>query len=221
MISCICATQNKLDLPVHCFWQQNFDDLELMVLHPNGDWPELRELMKEDPRIRSVHVPEEVLKGGAGRYNAGIEAAAGDYFAIWDSDDWHAPTRLRTQYEAIQKERKHGCLLYRLHLYDQKNHRGYVSRRRPWEGSLLLKKESLPVGGYPTDIVRGADTKMLSNLGSKRFVYLDRPDLYTYVLHGGNTCGSDHAAHLISNSSNIGEENTDVLLQQLKEAVLV
>lgn len=219
LVSCICATDKELKLPVHCFWQQNMpeESLELLILHPYDEWPELEQFMQEDPRIRSVQVSEEKLAGGASRYNPGVEAAQGKYFAIWDSDDYHAGTRLREQLDEMERKKARGCLLGSLYLYDSTNHRAYRGNRRRWEGTLVLEKEIFP--GYPEDVVVGADTKMFNErLGANMYVLLDRPELYIYVRHNNNTTGAAHTDWLIADGQPMADWRADECLERLQEA---
>lgn len=193
-ISCICATQQDLKLPIHCFWQQTMPErsLEMIVIHPRVDWPELAARERDDSRIRSVTVEESVLKAGASRYNAGIAAAKGKYFAIWDSDDWHAPERLQRQLEFIDRYKSRGSLLGHIGLYDRLSEAAYRSEFRAWEGTLLLEKAVFP--GYPTTVVKGADTQLVSRIGSN-LLYILRDDkpLYIYSFHNSNFHNRQHA----------------------------
>lgn len=200
LISCVCVTKEELALPVHCFWQQSYDNLELVVVHEKEQWPELDAVIKEDPRIRSVYVPLAPKRTLGALYNIGVYAGSGQYFAVWDSDDWSAPTRIRAQYEHMIGERKQACVLERWTIFDRVTKRAKISKVRMWEGSLLMAVNIFP--RYPEDVPFSFDTEMVKKLSSKRFAKLDAPEQLIYVLHSANVNGRAHAEHLFENSGN-------------------
>jgi glycosyltransferase involved in cell wall biosynthesis len=50
------------------------------------------DLMPQDPRVRLVVIPSGDSLGN--KFNACVEAARGDFIALWADDDWHHPERL-------------------------------------------------------------------------------------------------------------------------------
>jgi hypothetical protein len=127
---------------------------------------------------------------------ASIEDARGEYICQWDDDDRYAPERIEAQLEAIDPSRSRwgvACCLCRWTLENMLTGERIVSHRRNWEGSLLAVRELLPP--YEREYRRGEDTALLVELCKRRpgaLVLLDRPDLYTYRFHGGNTFGEQH-----------------------------
>jgi CDP-glycerol glycerophosphotransferase (TagB/SpsB family)/glycosyltransferase involved in cell wall biosynthesis len=75
---------------------QSFDDFELIAVDdcsPDGCGAILDEYAGRDPRVRVLHLPENVGLGRA--RNAGMPLATGDYLFFLDSDDTLTPGALR------------------------------------------------------------------------------------------------------------------------------
>ncbi|MGW0763901.1 bifunctional glycosyltransferase/CDP-glycerol:glycerophosphate glycerophosphotransferase [Streptomyces sp. NPDC002676] len=75
---------------------QSFNDLELIAVDdrsPDGCGAILDEYAERDPRVRVLHLPENVGLGRA--RNAGLPHACGDYLLFLDSDDTLTPGALR------------------------------------------------------------------------------------------------------------------------------
>ncbi|MFB7493853.1 CDP-glycerol glycerophosphotransferase family protein [Streptomyces sp. NPDC056161] len=76
--------------------QQSFTDIELIAVDdrsPDGCGAILDEYAARDPRVRVLHLPENVGLGRA--RNAGLPHATGDYLLFLDSDDTLTPGALR------------------------------------------------------------------------------------------------------------------------------
>ncbi|MEV1066341.1 bifunctional glycosyltransferase family 2 protein/CDP-glycerol:glycerophosphate glycerophosphotransferase [Streptomyces sp. NPDC050263] len=81
---------------------QSFDDLEVIAVDdcsPDGCGAILDEYAARDPRVRAVHLPENVGLGRA--RNAGLPHATGDYVLFLDSDDKYTPGLLRAVAERL------------------------------------------------------------------------------------------------------------------------
>ncbi|CAM5444831.1 bifunctional glycosyltransferase/CDP-glycerol:glycerophosphate glycerophosphotransferase [Streptomyces aurantiogriseus] len=75
---------------------QSFADLEVIAVDdcsPDGSGAILDEYAARDPRVKAVHLPENVGLGRA--RNAGLPHATGDYVLFLDSDDRYTPGLLR------------------------------------------------------------------------------------------------------------------------------
>ncbi|MEU2286497.1 CDP-glycerol glycerophosphotransferase family protein [Streptomyces sp. NPDC013178] len=75
---------------------QSFADLEVIAVDdcsPDGCGAILDEYAARDPRVKAVHLPENVGLGRA--RNAGLPHATGDYVLFLDSDDRYTPGLLR------------------------------------------------------------------------------------------------------------------------------
>jgi glycosyltransferase involved in cell wall biosynthesis len=194
LVSCLCLTHRRLPLlrrSVSCFLAQTYQPRELVVVCQSDD-PATRDYLAAlgEPSVRFVELPStpRVLTGSL--RNISLEAARGHYMAVWDDDDWHGPTRLAEQIEAIRWGGRPACILCRVMLYDAVKHSAFLSRMRTWEGSLVAERTAMPP--YP-DLQQGSDVPVVTQLRLEgKLVALDRPELYVYVYHGGNTWNWAH-----------------------------
>lgn len=98
-ISAICPTHNRpkfLMKSIECFLAQTYEEKELIVID-TGDspmtWP-------SDPQVKRI-VPTQALTIGE-KYRYGMAMSSGDYFAIWDDDDWNGPRRLERSIDQLE-----------------------------------------------------------------------------------------------------------------------
>ncbi|MFE7355068.1 CDP-glycerol glycerophosphotransferase family protein [Streptomyces sp. NPDC057543] len=92
---------------------QSFEDFELIAVDdcsPDACGAVIDEFAARDPRVRAVHLPENVGLGRA--RNAGIAQAAGDYLIFLDSDDTLAPGALRAVADRIGATGEPDVLVY-------------------------------------------------------------------------------------------------------------
>jgi len=176
---------------VSCFLSQTYVPRELLVLYQADDRATRDYLAAlDEPSIRPLEMPCSPRLSTGRLRNIALEAACGHYVAIWDDDDWHGPTRLAEQISANVSAAKPGCVLSRVVLYDELTQSAFLSASRTWEGSLVAERTAVPP--YP-DLRRGSDTPSIARmLADKKLVALDRPELYVYVYHGGNTWNREH-----------------------------
>lgn len=175
---------------IACFLAQTHAPRELVVVHQSHDAP-TREYLRSlaEPSIRAIEIAPSPHLGPDGLRNVCLEGARGDYVAVWDDDDWYAPSRLEEQVGAARSAGTAGCCLLRITLYDSVARQAYVSRQRAWEMSLVVERASMP--SYAN--ARGADSDLVSGLlRDKKLAGLERPDLYVYVYHGGNYFSRRH-----------------------------
>ena len=193
-ITCICVTRKRVELllrAVRCFLQQTCPARELLIVWESDDVATKTyvETLRA-PDIRLMEIPALLRQPLGTLRNLAIQASQGKYFAQWDDDDWHAPTRLAEQLAAIQSSGKPACVLARWLMYDQMTGKAYVSRGRRWEGSLVCDRACAPT--YAA-LPKGEDLPAVEQLWqSGNMMLLDRPDLYIYVYHAGNTWSRSH-----------------------------
>lgn len=92
---------------------QSFEDFELIAVDdcsPDACGAVIDEFAARDPRVRAVHLPENVGLGRA--RNAGIAQATGDYLIFLDSDDTLAPGALRAVADRIGATGEPDVLVY-------------------------------------------------------------------------------------------------------------
>jgi len=100
LVSCIMATRERADFAlqaVRYFDRQDYPNRELVIVE-DGDGT-LATALPQDPRIRHVRAPDGASLGE--KLNLACELARGAIIAHWDDDDWHHPTRLRTQVQPL------------------------------------------------------------------------------------------------------------------------
>jgi glycosyltransferase involved in cell wall biosynthesis len=194
LVSCLCLTHGRVPLlkrAVSCFLAQTYEPRELVVVAQADDIATREYLAAlQEPSVRHVEVPASPRLSTGALRNISLQAARGHYVAIWDDDDWHGPARLAEQIDAILRERGTACILWRLILYDTVTQSALRSAPRGWEGTLVAERTAVPA--YP-DQQRGSDTPVVGQLwDAGKVVVLDRPELYVYVYHGGNTWNRQH-----------------------------
>lgn len=174
-----------------CFLRQTYPARELLIVWESDDVATKTyvETLRA-PDIRLMEIPALPRQPLGALRNLAVQASQGKYFAQWDDDDWHAPTRLADQLAAIQSSGKPACVLARWLMYDQMTGKAYVSRGRRWEGSLLCERIFAP--SY-AELPKGEDLPAVEQLWqADQLALLDRPDLYIYVYHASNTWDRAH-----------------------------
>lgn len=195
LVSCLTVTKHRLDLlprAVTCFQRQTHPERELIVVNDADDGTEEFVASLRDERIVYVRPERGDLRLGELR-NLALAHARGEYVAQWDDDDWHHPDRLAAQVAALEETQAHICLLQRWTLAWPERQLFLLSKRRPWEGTMVARRRELPayedVGHAEDSIFVEACRKQ-----GHRVHLLDRPDLYIYVVHGRNTYPDAHFA---------------------------
>lgn len=98
LISCIMPTmrgrERLASLAIECWAEQDYSERELVLVLDEGMGTPWLPGGAGGP-IRLVWTPGQATIGE--KFNAGIEAAAGDLLALWADDDWQASWRLARQ----------------------------------------------------------------------------------------------------------------------------
>ena len=112
LLSVIMATRNRagmLPQSVKSVLDQTFSNFELIIVddYSSDNTPSiLAEMCSKDPRIKAVHLKENVGPGKA--RNLGIDRSSGSFIAIFDDDDFCVPDRFETQISILQKHPQMG-----------------------------------------------------------------------------------------------------------------
>lgn len=195
LVSCLMVTKGRpvlAERAIDCFLAQSYPQKEIVIIDDDADDSLARRVERiNDPRIVYVRLPAEDKPLGALR-NLAVQRATGALVCQWDDDDLYHPRRLELQIAALRSTGADACTLMRHQLFWPTQRRLCLSVNRIWEGSLLCRKQKLPL--YPL-LRRGEDTPVVEKLvGRSRIALLDAPSLYTYVFHGTNTFGAEHFA---------------------------
>jgi len=210
LISCLCVTRNRLRLlrrAVACFHAQTYAERELIAVYEADD-VETREYLRAaaSDGLRVFEVPVDRKRTLGELRNYTVEVSRGDYVCQWDDDDWYGDDRLAAQMRALLESGKAACVLSRWICLDAVTRTAFMARRRDWEGSLLCRKSALPSYRH---LARGEDTSVVAQLGrSRQLARLDRPDLYVYTFHGGNTWDRAHWIRVLHRAVPLGDAET-------------
>ncbi len=213
LISCLMVTfSRKIELAkeaIACFKEQTYPNLELVLLEEGDgeihDWLEKEQVGKKEIKIKYYPIKNKKsskrsLKKSSKRSlgelrNLSLNIASGDYICQWDDDDLSDPKRLEIQYYHLKRTNSSGSFLARQTVEYKKADPGNsfikaYNSYRIWENTMLIKKDSSIK--YP-ELPRGEDTAFVSDYVSKhQVVLIDRPELYTYRIHGINTFSHEH-----------------------------
>ena len=131
--------------------------------------------------------------------------ARGAVTCTWDDDDRHHPARLAEQFAAMSASGQPACYLQEfMHLFAQERRLYRVNFRPapdPVAVNTLMARTDLP-HRYPETgpaAQRGEDTALFRAIrnGASFHALTDRPQLFIYVNHGGNTCSDAHHRYLV------------------------
>jgi glycosyltransferase involved in cell wall biosynthesis len=231
LVSCLCITKNdlhQLQRSVRCFSAQRYPNKELVIVHEGlrtevTDW--LGRL--KNRHIRIVLVPIRPKKSLGELRNISIAHSTGEYFCQWDDDDWYHRDRLKIQLEQALRHRHPATFLMNWLIYNEKKNTAYFSSLRPWEGSVLCRRDVYPRIKYP-DRSTSEDAHFLGQLLMKQRVFpVVSSPLYIYVFHSKNTWDKDHFNMLFKSSQTLSSATSrqirDILDNQysMKEASLI
>lgn len=197
LISCICVTRGRpffLKRAIKCFLSQTYSNKELVVVYDDDDFlteKVLKLMAYSNVNIYKVNRTKEVTLGYLRNY--AIARADGEYICQWDDDDWHHPVRMEYQYEVTLAKKKSGCVMTQWLIYNSFTQEVFVSHKRLWEGSLLIKTNLISDVGYD-NYDRGEDTSAVERLYKEDKLCLvnETPNLYVYTYHKENTWTPDH-----------------------------
>ena len=178
-----------------CFRRQTYPHRELLVVcDQNADAVENFFRSDKYGTVKMVRVPTGFALGNL--RNIGIAHAAGDIIAQWDDDDLSDPERLTACVNLLLRvDTAAAIFLSRWLIWWPLRKLICVSETRPWEGSMLAWRASIPV--YPA-MEKAEDlfvTKHLQRLHP--ILLLEQPDLYVYTVTGRNTWDEQHLERLI------------------------
>jgi len=206
LISCICVTRNRVHLlkrVIDCFNVQTYSARELVIVIENDDQASI-DFLKGDninEKIKVIVVERSATKKLGFLRNTGIQNASGEYVCQWDDDDWYHARRLEHQFSYITSSGKDGSVLTRWLMFDSKNKTASISPLREWEGSIVVKKETVLSIGYQ-NTEKLEDTPVVEMLRDKNHLCPINytPQYYIYNFHGNNTWDYNHFKNFFNHS---------------------
>lgn len=197
-VSCLCISQNNEKIVRRCiksFENQLYENKELIIVYEDTSLAKgyIKSLTQKN--IKVYHVPIEEGKKSLGELrNISIQKSTGDFIMQWDDDDIYDPHRIIECMISILKNNAKACVLDQFTMYDELKDKYSFSKKRKWEGSILVDKNSITLANidYPKK-VKGEDTPFFEKIESTFHVtVLHDPWLYMYVTHHNNTFDYKH-----------------------------
>ena len=189
LVSCIMPTCNRrafLPEALACFAVQDYPNLELIVVDDGSD--SIADLLPADPRVRYFRLSSK-LNTGAKR-NFACEQARGAFIAHWDDDDWYAPSRIRTQIEAMRGAHwqvSGSTTMFYLHRDREQAFRyTYRGSGRAWLGAPLFTRAAWQRHRFD-EIQVGEDVRFLAHIPFADRLDLQDPALTIGSIHASNT----------------------------------
>ena len=213
VISCLCISNHRphhLRKAIACFMAQTYPNKELVILSEKPD-PEYEALIApySTESIKYYNVGGPKLTLGECR-NMAIEKSTGDYFCIWDDDDWYHAQRLEIQLEEILRSNKSASVLTFCLLFDSVNKAAHLSLPVLPPQTLMCKKSIVTKDIMYPPWNREEDAYFFYTLVVNNILYpIINPILYIYVFHGGNTWNLEHFA--LSQGYKMSDEATRII----------
>ena len=217
-VSCLCITRGKyehLKRALDCFVAQTWPEKEIVLVWQTME-PQTHDfLYRWGQGIRFVQAPPGTTLGEM--RNMSVAAATGKIICCWDDDDWHAPTRIEEQVDYLTTREAAACMLRRWMMVDEVGGRAFISPRRHWEGSMVCYRDLQVFREGYAPLRQGEDTDLLRRMiRREKIVTMDRPELYAYIHHGGNTCGTPHFEELMKKGIQLDPEQTRFWLDKVR-----
>jgi glycosyltransferase involved in cell wall biosynthesis len=196
LVSCLCVSTKRLHHlrnAIDRFEEQSYPNKELLVVSASYD-PEyvafFESLGCKGVRYYWMEGDGNVTLGELRNY--ALKISTGDYFCVWDDDDWYHYKRIEIELKEATRNRKMGSLLAYCILFDAVNKTAFMSHILCPPASILCKKSVIDDDALYPARDRGEDSIFLNKLCRRNLLYpITRPDLYIYVYHGLNTTPGD------------------------------
>ncbi len=192
LVSCLCVSTKRLHHlknAVDRFEEQSYPNKELLVVSANCDPEYVAFFASLDCKGVKYHWMECETNGTLGELrNYALKISTGEYFCVWDDDDWYHFRRIEIQMKEATRNRKMGAILAYCIMYDALNGAAFMSHILCPPASILCKKSVIDDDTMYPARNRGEDSVFLNKLCRRNVLYpLSRPDLYIYIFHGSNT----------------------------------
>ncbi len=205
LISVICVTRRpeRLQNSIFAFRNQTYEQKEFIVVSESQNRRSIIPLLTQrNEKFISAHGTLGLLR------NVAVAYARGKYIMQWDDDDLYHPERISLMIsDLLSRPAKKCALLYQWFIMDNRSGHMFLSAKRSyfgWEGSILAER-SLLYNCYP-NMTRSRDGRFGEDFAcvrtiAKRCLRTNRPYLYVYVSHDGQTTTKEHQNDLIMHST--------------------
>lgn len=190
LISCIMPTRERrkfIPAAIDCFLAQTYPNKELIIIDDGPD--RVSDLIPPGGLIRYYHIQERRSVGE--KRNIAINAAAGDYIAHFDDDDWSHPSRLKEQIKLLIGAQTSIVGYRSMYFLDETNKRAFVymnDEELYALGTSLLYSRAYWKGGKFPDKYVSEDNDFISRAQRSRgLVVADANDRMVARIHSGNT----------------------------------
>ena len=198
LISCLCVTKNdSVRKAVAYFQKQTYDNKELILVSEmdNENLSYLKEVAADNDNIHFTMTGDMFTLGDL--RNISVAQANGEYIVQWDDDDYMHEERVEIMYDALSAQpNKEAAFLRTFMIHDKIANR--VALSTDWggvEGSMIAKTDAM-IDYKPLN--KAEDTPVRNYFLNRGMgILVDRPDLYTYILHGNNTWDYGHLSALM------------------------
>ncbi len=211
LVSCLMVTRGNPSLvsaALACFRAQTWQNKELVVVCANIT-QDLRDLMKDDRRVRLVEITQELPLGDL--RNLALARSAGTYVCQWDDDDLYDPRRIAVMMGVLNSAGVMSVFMSRWLIWWPARDIVALSATRLWEGSMLAHRSVIPA--YPS-ITRGEDSYVASWITAYHpTALLDCAHMYCYRITGQNTWGESHFEQMLASATKVfeGDEKRAIL----------
>lgn len=175
----IYEAEAQIEIAIRSLLAQSYQNIEIIAVDdcsPDHTFSVLKELEKQDARVRAVQPPEN---GGAyAARNYGLRFTTGEFLTTHDSDDWSHPQKIETQVRYLQQHRDiKGCAIHWIRAQEDLR---FTQNWRPnnvlthWsQSSFMFRREVLDTIGEWDHVRIGGDTeyiwRMQAQFGKKAF----------------------------------------------------
>lgn len=201
LVSCVMVTRGNPGLvarSARCFVAQTWRDRELVVVTDKPVLVEKTLAPLLNPSLyRVVPVPAGLTLGDY--RNLSIAHSEGEYICQWDDDDVYHPDRISAGMKTLLFTSSAAVFLSQWTMVWPERSLACVSESRVWEGSMVARRDAVPV--YPS-MSRCEDTEMVDMLcRHHQITLLNYPKLYFYTVTGQNTNTDDHFSRLFDQAT--------------------
>jgi glycosyltransferase involved in cell wall biosynthesis len=208
-VSCLCISEKRplfLKKTINQFINQTYPNKELIILSRKFD-PNYESIVskhKKEHKITYLWIDTLFDLTLGDLRNHAIEKSNGDYWCVWDDDDWHHNKRIEIQMKEMLLNAKDGTALTHTILFDKKKKIAYLSFQSIFSFSIMCKKSRVNANLKYPSINRGEDMAFLQMAYNQNILFpLVKPMLYIYICHTGNSMSRAHFEYFFSLSNQL------------------